>query len=497
MGRTSVSGKPSVAIIGTGFGGLGMAIQLKKAGFDDIAIFEKAGDVGGCWRDNTYPGAACDIPSHLYSFSFEIKTDWSRRYAPQPEILQYLRHCARSYDVYRHVRFHTEVQGASFDEAEGRWTIELSDGTTHEADVLVSAAGQLNRPAYPRIPGIESFTGEMFHSATWNHDFDLAGKKVAVIGTGASAIQFVPRIAPLVGELMLFQRAAPHVMPKPDYAYPAPVRAAFSRIPGLRRLSRWAAYWLHEPRALAFTRYPQLAAPFHRRCMRYLRSKVADSRLRRELTPTEAIGCKRVLLANDYYQALVRPNADVVTSAITEIRPEGLLTDDGRVHEVDAIILGTGFQATDFLAPMRITGRDGCELNEVWRDGAEAHLGITVSGFPNLFLLYGPNTNLGHISVVLMLEAQIGYATQAVKRLARGDVRWLDVRADVQDAFNAEVQERVKATVWDRGCTSWYKTASGKNTNNWPGFSFEYRRRTRRLNEGDYHLQPASVAKVG
>ena len=482
---------PSVAIIGTGFGGLGMAIRLKKAGYDDIAIFEKAGDVGGCWRDNSYPGAACDVPSHLYSFSFEPKTDWSRRFAPQPEILQYLRDTADKYDVRRHIRFHSEVSAASFDEAAGQWHIELADGTAHRADVLVAGTGQLNRPAYPRIPGLETFAGQMFHSARWNHDYDLSGKKVAVIGTGASAIQFVPQIAPRVAELKLFQRGAAHVIPKPDYAYSNAARTAFGKLPGLQRLSRWATYWQLEPRAVAFTKFPQLMSPFEARFRRYLRRQVPDAALRQKLTPTDPIGCKRILISNDYYDSLVRPNVAVITSGITDVRPHGLVTADGEFHEVDAVILGTGFHATDLLAPMHIVGRDGVVLSDAWRSGAQAYLGMSVVKFPNLFVLYGPNTNLGHSSIVYMLEAQIGYVMQAVERLARGDVAWLDVRPDVHDRFNTEVQQRIRATVWSQDCSSWYKTATGVNPINWPGFTFEYRRRTRRLNEADYYLAPA------
>ncbi len=488
MGR-----KPSVAIIGTGFAGLGMAIELKQAGYTDITLFEKAGDVGGCWRDNTYPGAACDVPSHLYSFSFEPKADWSRRFAPQSQILQYLRDTARKYDVLRHVRFHTEVTGAAFDETTGRWSIDLSDGSSHEADVLVSATGQLNRPAYPRIPGIDGFAGEVFHSARWNHDYDLTNKKVAVIGTGASAIQFVPQVQPKVAALTLFQRDAAHVIPKPDYAYRARARAAFTKVPALQRLSRWATYWQLEPRAAAFTKYPQLMAPVQGRFTRHIRRQVSDETLRAKLTPTDPIGCKRILMSNDYYAALVQPNVEVVTAGITEVRPDGLVTEDGQLHEVDAIILGTGFQATDLLAPMRITGRNGLDLNEAWRDGAEAYLGINVAGFPNLFVLYGPNTNLGHSSIVFMLEAQIRYTMQAVDLLARDGVAWLDVHADVQDAFNDKLQHRIKNSVWDQGCTSWYKTASGKNPINWPGFTVDYWRRTRRFKVADYHLEPARV----
>lgn len=323
MGHSKPPAGPSVTIIGSGFAGLGMAIKLKEAGYHDITIFEKADDVGGCWRDNTYPGAACDVPSHLYSFSFEPKSNWSRRFAPQSEILEYLRHCARKYDVLPHIRFNTEVVGATFDELSSQWTVELSDGSTHTSTLLIPATGQLNRPAYPRIPGIDTFAGEMFHSARWNHDYDLTGKRVAVVGTGASAIQFVPQIAPRVAELTLFQRAAPHVLPKPDYSYPRLIRAVFNRIPALQRLSRLATYWQLEPRALAFTKFPQLMAPTEYQFRKRLRRQITDQALLEKLTPADPIGCKRILISNDYYDATVRANVEVVTSAITEIRPGG------------------------------------------------------------------------------------------------------------------------------------------------------------------------------
>jgi cation diffusion facilitator CzcD-associated flavoprotein CzcO len=487
---------PSVAIIGTGFGGLGMAIRLKQAGLKDIAVFERAGDVGGTWRENTYPGAACDVPSHLYAFSFEAKADWTRRFATQPEILDYLRHCADKYDIRRHIRFNSEVLGAGFDEAAGMWTLALSDGSSHRATVLVSACGQLNRPAIPKIAGIDTFRGEMFHSANWNHDYDLSGQRVAVIGTGASAIQFVPQIAPRVASVTLFQRQPPHVLPKPDYPYRPKTVAAFRTVPGLLSASRIATYWTLEPRALAFTKFPQLMSYIDRRFQLNIGNQIADESLRETLTPKYKIGCKRILLSNDYYKALVRPNVCVVTDGIAEIRPTGLVTRDGRLHEADAIVLGTGFHATDFLAPMEITGRGGQTLNEAWRDGAEAYLGMTVSGFPNLFILYGPNTNLSHNSIVFMLEAQIGYVLQAVDRLQRRPARWLEVRADVQSEFNTGIRERVKATVWDSGCTSWYKTEAGKNTNNWPGFTFAYRSQVRRLRDAAFHFERETTPAV-
>jgi cation diffusion facilitator CzcD-associated flavoprotein CzcO len=480
-----------VCIIGTGFGGLGMAIRLKQAGIDDFVVLEKEQDVGGCWRDNHYPGAACDVPSHLYSFSFEPKTDWSRKFAPQPEIHDYLRHCADKYSLRPHIRFDTEVASAEFDAGRGVWTVRSTDDRVFEARMLVSACGQLNRPAYPQLKGLDDFAGPRFHSARWDHDVDLRGKRVAVIGSGASAIQFVPQIAAQVGHLDLYQRTAPYVMPKPDRRYTAVEQQLYSRLPAAQRLDRIAQYWTHEVRALAFTRFSGLLKPYRWRFHKYLQRNIRDPQLRQQLEPDYPIGCKRVLISNDWFEALARPNVEVVTDAIERVIPHGIRTRDGREHPADVMIYGTGFQATDFLAPMQVRGLDGLDLNEAWRGGAEAYLGMTVSGFPNLFMLYGPNTNLGHSSIVFMLESQIGYVMQAVERLRGGEVRWLDVKPQVQQRFNRALQQRIKHTVWDQGCSSWYKTADGKNTNNWPDFTFSYRNRVRSLMPGDYRMQPA------
>ncbi|WNG54031.1 NAD(P)/FAD-dependent oxidoreductase [Archangium gephyra] len=468
-----------VAIIGSGFGGLCMAIRLRHTGIEDFVLLEKEHEVGGCWRDNTYPGAACDVPSHLYSFSFERKTDWSRHFASQVEILDYLRHCAGKYGLRRHLHVDTEVTGAEFDEAAGLWRIHIADGRTLEARVLVSACGQLNRPALPRLPGLERFEGKQFHSARWDHGYPLEGRTVAVIGTGASAIQFVPQIAPRVKQLFLYQRSAPYVLPKPDRAYGWLERALFSRLPASQLGSRWWTYWQYESRVLVFEGPAWVSGILERRFHRHLERSVPDPRLRQTLTPTDPIGCKRVLLSNDYYPALTRPNVEVVTEGIREVTRHGLITVDGKEREVDALIHGTGFQATDFLAPMRITGRGGRELNAAWREGAEAYLGLTVSGFPNLFLLYGPNTNLGHNSIVFMLESQVRYVLACLRVLRERNLRFLDVRPDAQRDFNARLQRSLERSVWAADCSSWYKTADGRNTNNWPGFTFHYRRQTR------------------
>jgi cation diffusion facilitator CzcD-associated flavoprotein CzcO len=478
---------PSVAIIGAGFAGIGTAIKLKEAGVTDIALFDRGDRVGGTWRENTYPGAACDIPSHWYSFSFEPRADWSRRFPPQHEVLEYLEHCTRKYDLTRHLRLNTEIAKATFEQDAGRWRLDLGDGTTHHADVLVAATGQLSRPAYPRVEGIESFEGVAFHSASWNHDHDLRGRKVAVLGTGASAIQFVPAIAPDVQRMTVFQRSAPYVIPKFDREYKPWVHRMYGSLPFLARLPRAGFYAYFETVTGGFigTR-PRTMLLLRASFEALIRAQVRDKRLRAKLRPDYRMGCKRVLVSNDWYPALTRPNVDVVSERIERIEPNGIRTQDGRLHEADTIIYGTGFAANDFLAPMEVRGLDGTELNEVWRDGAEAYLGMTVARFPNLFILYGPNTNLGSGSIIFMLESQFRYLVDAVAKLERTRATYLDVRPEVQAAFTGELHERMERTVWQAGCTSWYVTESGRNTNNWPGHMLEYRRRTRELDLGDY-----------
>ena len=478
----------SVVIIGAGFGGLGMAIRLKAQGQDDIVIIEKGSDVGGCWRDNTYPGAACDVPSHLYSYSFERHYPWSRRFAPQSEIFAYQQHCARKYDVYRHMRFNTEVAKASFDEAQGAWEITLSNDETIFARVLITATGQLNQPAYPKMPGIHDFKGAHFHSARWDHSVDLKGKTVAVIGTGASAIQFVPEVAKVAGKVMLFQRSAAHVLAKPDWAYTEREHRMLKRFPITQTLDRLKIYIANEARVLGFTSLQKAMALFEWQFKQQLKKFIKDPELREKLTPDYPIGCKRILMSNDYYPALAQDHVEVINQGISEVTATGVVDSEGQHHDVDVIIYGTGFKATDFLTPMTITGRDGIALNDAWKDGAEAYLGISVNGFPNLFMLYGPNTNLGHNSIIYMLESQIHYVQQCIAAIDSQKLRSLEVRSLVQTNFNDRVQSKISDTVWNKGCHSWYKTESGKNTNNWPGFTFNYRRQTEKLDLNDYDI---------
>lgn len=484
-----------VAIIGTGFGGLAAAVRLREAGISDLVLFEKSSDVGGVWRENTYPGAACDVPSHLYSLSFAPKADWSRRFAPQAEIHQYLRDVARDFDVLRHIRFGTEVLEAAYDEGAGVWRLTLAGGAEHEADVLISATGQLSRPSTPAIPGLDRFEGTMFHSARWDHEHDLTGERVAVLGTGASAIQFVPAIAPRTASLTVFQRSAPYVLAKPDRAYRDRAKKAFARVPGLLRLSREGNYFSNELRSLGFNTEPRLLFAHRAAYRKHLREAVADPALRQKLTPTDPMGCKRILMSNDWYPALQLPQVDVVTDPIAEVRPHSIVTTDGTEREVDTIVLGTGFAATEFLAPMRITGRGGRDLHEQWKHGASAYLGTVVPGFPNLFVLYGPNTNLGHNSIIVMLEAQIGWVVQGVRAIADGRVGELEIRREVAGAFDAWVQERVGHTVFAGGCHSWYINENGRNTQNWPASTLTFRRRLRRLRLEEF--EPAPVAIPG
>jgi cation diffusion facilitator CzcD-associated flavoprotein CzcO len=474
----------NTVIIGAGFGGLGMAIRMKQAGHTDLLLIEKGHDVGGCWRDNTYPGAACDVPSHLYSFSFEGHYPWSRRFAPQVEILAYLKHCATRYDIQRHIRFNTEVTAAAWQDDTKQWRISLNDGSSLTARALITATGQLNQPAYPPLTGIDTFHGPHFHSARWNHDVNLRGKAVAVVGTGASAIQFVPEVAKVAKTLTLFQRSAAYVISKPDRAYSKAEHLLLEKMPFTHTLDRARIYAANEARVLGFTSFQKAMALYKWLFRRQLTSQIKDAALRDKLTPDYPMGCKRILMSNDYYPALSGDNVEVINHGITAVDGTGLIDSTGQHHDADVIIYGTGFRATEFLTPIAITGRGGKPLNDVWRDGAEAYLGISVHGFPNLFMLYGPNTNLGHNSIIYMLESQFHYVLQCLETLQQQPM--LEVRADVQSAFNHSIQQQIRDTVWDKGCSSWYKTDSGKNTANWPGFTFDYRRRTRRLNLNDF-----------
>ena len=475
-----------IVIIGAGFSGIGLGIKLKLAGLNDFIILEKSDSVGGVWRENRYPGAACDVPSHLYSFSFEPRADWPDKFGKQADILDYLTHCTRKHNLAPHIRFGAEVNKARWDDASSHWIVKASDGHIYEAQVLIAATGQLSRPHIPSLPGLQSFAGTAFHSAGWRQDYNLAGKRVAVIGTGASAIQFVPAIAPLVNQLYLFQRSAPYVLSKPDKTYPKWQRKMFARFGGALRLSRLLTYIRHEMRAFAFITWRAALRIKRWAFFRHLRRGITNLDLRERLIPNYRMGCKRILLSNDFYPAMDRPNVELVTQPIIEIRVDAVVTADAVERKIDCIIFGTGFAATDFLAPIKITGRRGQDLNQCWHDGAQAYLGMTVAGFPNFFMLYGPNTNLAHNSIVYMIENQIRYVMSCLQRLRRDGIHSLEIKKETQDRFNARLQQRLQKGQWSKGCTSWYLTATGRNATNWPGYSIEYRLRTSTPKWDDY-----------
>ncbi len=483
-----------VAIIGSGFGGLGAAIRLKQAGVEDFIIFERACDVGGTWRDNTYPGCACDVESHLYSFSFAPNPVWTRSFSTQPEIWSYLKRCAHDFGVLPHIRFQHEVRESIWDEAAQRWRIETSQGN-YTASVLVMASGALSTPSTPGLPGLESFQGKAFHSAHWDHDYDLTGRRVAVVGTGASAIQFVPKIQTKVAQLHLFQRTPPWIIPRHDRALSEFEHRLFRRFPSAQRAARASIYLFRELFLLPF-RHLWLAGQVERLARRHLERSVPDAELRAKLSPDYSIGCKRILISNDYLPSLTRPNVEVVTEGIAEVRGHSIVDSSGVERAVDAIILGTGFQVTDPPLAKHTRGREGRTLSEVWRGSPQAHLGTTVAGFPNLFILLGPNTGLGHNSVVYMIEAQIEHLLAAINYMHRQGASAIEPRPEAQAAFVAEVRRRMEGTVWIAGrCVSWYLDSTGRNSTLWPDFSWRFRRRVARLNPVEYALSFPPDAK--
>ncbi len=477
--------KPTIAIIGAGAAGLCMAMQLRRAGIHSFTLFEKAATLGGTWRDNVYPGCGCDVPSHLYRFSFEPNPSWTRKYALQHEIIAYLEHCARRYALLERTRFDTEIAALRYRAERATWELETTTGERFEADVVVTGTGQLSRPSVPAIPGSDTFEGAAFHSARWQRDAPIDDARVAVIGNAASAIQLVPPVAQRARSLRIFQRSANWIMGKPDRAYSALERRLFRRLPWLATLHRLELYWLLEARLFGFTD-GSLAQRVAERIARRELARVRDPELRRKLTPDYPIGCKRILISNDYYDAVQRPNVAVVDRAVERITPRGLVTSDGALHEADTIVYATGFESTRFLAPMRIEGREGRSLSDAWEHGAEAYLGLTVAGFPNLFLLYGPNTNLGHSSILFMIECQTRYVLSCLRLLAHRGARALEVSEGAMRRYNEELQAELRRTVWGAGCNNWYRDASGKITNNWASFTTAYWWQTRRPDVAAY-----------
>jgi cation diffusion facilitator CzcD-associated flavoprotein CzcO len=477
----------SVVIIGSGFGGIGAAITLLAAGVRDVVLLERAGAVGGTWRDNTYPDAACDIPAHLYSFSFAPKPDWSTVYPQQPEIRAYLEQVVDDFGLRPRIRFHAEVTEARFDEDAARWTVTTTDGRTFVGDALVAAPGPLSNPTVPPFEGRDDFVGPQFHSARWRHDLDVTGLRVGVVGTGASSIQFVPWLADHASSVTVFQRSAPWVIPRLDRTFTRGEKAAFRHVPGLRALYRWLVYWQKEIRFVGFpTGSPGMKA-MEAYSRWHMQRAVTDPALRAKLRPDYAMGCKRILISNDYYPALARDHVDVVTDPIDRVTPSGILLRDGTEHELDALVWATGFAVAEPLGRMRLVGRDDQELSETWRKRPRAHLGTTVPGFPNFFMVLGPNTGLAHNSMIYIMESQFAYIADAVTRLAAPDVAAFEVRDDTLNRFEEEMTERSEGLVWTSGCHSWYVGDDGTNFALWPGFTFEYRKRTSTFDEDAYH----------
>jgi cation diffusion facilitator CzcD-associated flavoprotein CzcO len=490
MAKESLGREVDHLIIGAGFAGLCAAIKLQEAGETDFVVIERGSDVGGTWRDNTYPGAACDVPSQLYSFSFAPNPDWSMSFSPQPEIQAYIKRVADESGTLDRFVFATSALDATWDEDRQRWVVDTTGGT-YLARTLISGAGGLSEPKLPEIAGIETFQGELFHSARWNHDVDLTGKRVAVIGTGASAIQIVPEVQKVAGHLDVYQRTAPYVLPRNDRRYSALERAALRHVPGLQRLYRSAIYWGRECYVPGFTIEPKLAWPAKQLALKNIARGIKDPELRAKVTPTFEIGCKRILISNDYYPALDAGNVDLVTDPIAKVTGDAIVTADGAEHPIDVLIVATGFYTTELPIAEHVRGRTGQTLAETWRDtGMQAYKGTTVAGFPNLFLIVGPNTGLGHSSMVFIIESQVAYIVDAVRTMRAHEYGAVEVTPEAVKGYNADVQRRMKRTVWSTGgCASWYLDSHGKNTTLWPRTTFAFRGQTERFDVAAYRVE--------
>ncbi|MEU1037340.1 NAD(P)/FAD-dependent oxidoreductase [Streptomyces sp. NPDC005907] len=483
-----------VAVVGSGFGGLGAAVRLRREGVTDFVVLERAGSVGGTWRDNSYPGCACDVPSHLYSFSFAPNPEWPRTFSGQDHIRAYLEHVTDLFGLRPHLRFDSEVKVMRWDAEKLHWEIETASGTL-TADLVVSATGPLSDPKIPDVPGIDTFPGKIFHSARWDHDYELRGKRVAMIGTGASAIQIVPAIQPEVERLTLFQRTPPWVMPRMDRAISGAERWLHRQLPFITKARRGLLWGIRELQVQAFTKRPEELGLVERLAKRNIARAVKDPELRARLTPDYRIGCKRILLSNTYYPALTRPNVDVVASGLARIEGSTLVAADGTTAEADAIVFGTGFHVTDMPIAERVVGADGRTLAETWKGGMQSLRGATAAGFPNWMTIIGPNTGLGNSSMILMIESQLNYLADFVRQLdVLGGRVALDARPGAVDAWNHRVQERMRRTVWNTGgCNSWYLDANGRNTTIWPGTTTEFRSATRRVDLAEYEVLRAPI----
>ncbi len=482
-------------VVGAGFAGLGAALRLHQAGVDDVVILERADDVGGTWRDSTYPGAACDIPSVLYSYSFAQNPTWSRVYSPSEEILRYIHHLVDEFDLRRLIRFGVEVTGLRFDEAEGRWEVSTRDasGTTYLARTVVLASGPLSNASLPRIPGIETYEGHKIHSARWDHDFDVAGKRVAVVGTGASAIQIIPELVKRAEHVTVFQRTPGWVIPRLDAGTPAPVRALFAHVPGTQTLTRQGVYLLHETMATGMVWSSPVTRVIEELAKAHLRHQVKDPWMRRQLTPDFRAGCKRMLVSNDYYPALQADNCKLITWPIARMSPAGIRTAAGIEHHLDAVVFATGYDVSTTGSPIPVTGLDGRDLGTEWSRGAFAYRSVNVAGYPNLFLTFGPNSGPGHNSALVYMEGQIRYLVDGITHILGRDLRYLDVKDDAQRAYNERMQRRLRRTTWNSGCSSWYLTPDGFNPSMYPGFATQYLRQLSHLRTEDYVAVPRTA----
>jgi cation diffusion facilitator CzcD-associated flavoprotein CzcO len=476
-----------IVIVGSGFSGLGMAIRLKQEGVDDFVVLERADEVGGTWQANTYPGCACDVPSHLYSFSFAPNPEWTQTYSPQPEIWDYLRRTADEFALRPHIRLNTAVESATWLEDERRWELETPQGTV-VARVVIAGMGPLTEPRIPDIPGLDTFEGATFHSARWDHGFDLAGKRVASIGTGASAIQYVPAIQPQVEQLHVFQRTPPWVLPHSNRPITDRERRLYRAVPASQRLVRGGIYAGREVLVLGFVKRPRVMRFLERVARRHMHGQIADPALRAKVTPDYTIGCKRILPSNRWYRTLTKPNVELVTAGVREVRARSIVDADGMERPVDAIVFGTGFHVTDIPAAQRVRGRGGTLLDDIWHGSPRAYLGSTIAGFPNLFFLLGPNTGLGHSSMVYMIESQIAHVMAALGHMRERGAETIEIRPEAQDRYNAELERRMPGTVWSSGCASWYLDHTGRNATIWPDWTWRFRRRAAELRTDDYAL---------
>jgi cation diffusion facilitator CzcD-associated flavoprotein CzcO len=480
---------PRVLIVGAGMSGLCLAIQLKRAGFDSFTIIEKSHQVGGTWHENSYPNSGCDVPSYLYSFSFAPKYDWTLKYARQPEIFQYFRDCADKFGINSHIRFSVAVESARFDENRSVWVVNLSDGETLEAEFFVSAVGQLNRPKIPDFPGLDRFQGAKWHSANWNHNFDLKGKRVAVVGNGASAVQFVPTLAEQAERTFVYQRSPNWIQRFNNYRYSEFSKRLFRAMPWTAKMHRIWIFAMNEWRIRAIVD-PWIANPIYHMWIKWRMGGRIRKDLRPKLIPNYTPGCKRILLSNDFLETLQRPDVEVITDPITGFTADSIETTAGST-KIDAVIFATGFESLDFLQPMEIQGRDGVTLNAAWRERPKTLLGLATPGFPNLFMLYGPNTNLGHNSIIYMVESQVDYIIKCLRHMQANGLGEIEVTPEAVEKFDRKLQRKLRRTVWAGECTSWYKKADGSITNNWYGAALEYRWATRKPNFSQFKLKPS------